>query len=287
MPPNPIRRRAGRIRLALAKLYPETQTALNHASPLQLLVATILSAQCTDVRVNLVTPALFARFADAAAFATAEPPKSKNSSNRPASSATRQNTFRSVAGSWSGSSMAKCRMRLDELVQLPGIGRKTANVVLGDAFGIPGITVDTHVGRLSRRLGLTTFLDPVKVERDLMALIPRTEWTSFSHRLIFHGRRVCFARKPNCAGCTLESVLSQNRSQTEMNTILDRFCRYVCVDTQAVEDAGVYPSSPGQLVLGKMLVGELQEIGLQDAEQDEHGIIMATIPATAKARCRP
>jgi endonuclease-3 len=168
-----------------------------------LLVATILSAQCTDVRVNLVTPALFARYPDAAAFAAAD---------RAELEAMIQSTgfFRNKARS-----IQLCCQQLveqhggevpatlEELTPLPGVGRKTANVVLGDAFGVPGITVDTHVGRLSRRFGLTTEEDPVKVEQDLMRLIPKAEWTIFSHRTIFHGRQVCFARKPNCAGCTL------------------------------------------------------------------------------------
>ena len=203
MAQNPERRRAGRIRQALAKLYPETQTALNHQSPLQLLVATILSAQCTDARVNLVTPALFERFPDAMAFADAERAdieeliKSTGFFRMKAKHI--QECCKIIVEKFGG----EVPGTLEELVQLPGIGRKTANVVLGDAFDTPGITVDTHVGRLSRRLGLTTHTDPVKVERDLMNLIPQAEWTTFSHRLIFHGRRVCSARKPDCAGCTL------------------------------------------------------------------------------------
>ncbi len=201
--PDPRRRRAGRIVRALAKLYPDAHCALDHQTPLQLLVATILSAQCTDARVNLVTPALFARYPDAAAFAGADPAELE---------ALIQSTgfFRNKARNI----MACCRRlveehggevpsTMEELVPLPGVGRKTANVILGNAFDTPGITVDTHVGRLSRRLGLTEHTDPVKVERDLMALLPPKEWTLFSHRLIFHGRQVCHARKPDCAGCTL------------------------------------------------------------------------------------
>jgi endonuclease-3 len=200
---DPLRARAHRIRRGLARLYPDAHCALVHQNPLQLLVATILSAQCTDVRVNLVTPALFARYPDAAAFAAAD---------RAELEAMIQSTgfFRNKARSiqlccqqlvenYGGEVPAT----LEELTPLPGVGRKTANVVLGDAFGVPGITVDTHVGRLSRRFGLTTQDDPVKVEQDLMRLIPKAEWTIFSHRTIFHGRQVCFARKPNCAGCTL------------------------------------------------------------------------------------
>ena len=195
--------RVRRITRGLAKLYPDAHCALNFENPLQLLIATILSAQCTDVRVNLVTPALFARYRDAQAFAVADIAELEKAI---------QSTgfFRNKAKSI----QACCRLivehhggqvpgSMDELFPLPGIGRKTANVVLGNAFGIPGITVDTHVGRLSRRLGLTKHDDPVKVERDLMELIPQKDWTIFSHRMIFHGRQVCFARKPNCEGCAL------------------------------------------------------------------------------------
>jgi endonuclease III len=193
--------RVRRIRKGLAKLYPDAQCALHFHNPLQLLIATILSAQCTDVRVNLVTPALFKRYPNALAFAEAEPSELESLIQ---STGFFRNKARNI--------IACCKLlvehyggevpsTLEELVHLPGIGRKTANVVLGNAFGVPGITVDTHVGRLSKRMGLTTHHDPAKVERDLMALIPQKEWTMFSHRLILHGRQVCFARKPNCSGC--------------------------------------------------------------------------------------
>jgi endonuclease-3 len=206
MKPTPAaRRRARRLLDALAALYPDAHCALDHADPLQLLVATILSAQCTDARVNLVTPALFARYRTAQDFASAKPAELERLI---ASTGFFRNKARNI--------IACCRelvekhggqvpRTLDELVRLPGVGRKTANVVLGDAYGVPGITVDTHVGRLSRRLGLTPHEDPVKVEFDLMAVIPEEQWTVFSHRLIFHGRRVCTARKPDCAGCTLSA----------------------------------------------------------------------------------
>lgn len=187
----------------LARLYPDSRCALDYANPLQLLVATILSAQCTDERVNKVTPALFARFPDARAFAAARTPELEKLI---------QSTgfFRNKAANIQGC----CRMlverhggevprALDELVLLPGVGRKTANVVLGHCFGVPGITVDTHVGRLSRRLGLTTQDDPVKVERDLMAQWPPEAWSITSLRLIDHGRAVCAARKPACDRCAL------------------------------------------------------------------------------------
>lgn len=187
----------------LALMYPDSRCALNYADPLQLLVATILSAQCTDARVNMVTPALFARFPDAAAFAAsdlAELEKLIQSTG----------FFRNKAANIQGC----CRMlverhggevprTLEELVVLPGVGRKTANVVLGHCFDVPGITVDTHVGRLSRRLGLTRHDDPVKVEQDLMAHWPPESWTITSLRLIDHGRAVCDARKPACDRCQL------------------------------------------------------------------------------------
>jgi endonuclease-3 len=203
---DPLRRRAGRIVRRLAGLYPDAHCALHHDGPLQLLVATILSAQCTDVRVNLVTPALFARYPDAHAFATADPRELEKLIQ---STGFFRNKARNI--------IQCCRQLVDqhggavpatmeELVPLPGVGRKTANVILGTAFDTPGITVDTHVGRLSRRLGLTAATDPVKVEQDLMRLLPRKEWTMFSHRLIFHGRQVCHARKPDCAGCKLASL---------------------------------------------------------------------------------
>ena len=200
------KKRVRRLLRLLAKLYPETRTALEYRSPVQLLVATILSAQCTDVRVNMVTPALFKRFPDAAAFAKAkrsdieEMIKSTGFFRNKARHI--QESCRAIVEQFNG----EVPRTLDELVKLRGIGRKTANVVLGDAFGVPGITVDTHVGRLSRRLGLTKHTDPEKVERDLMILIPRTVWIPFSHRLIYHGRQVCFARKPKCDECTLAEI---------------------------------------------------------------------------------
>ena len=203
---DPLRRQAGRIVRRLARLYPDAHCALHHRNPLELLVATILSAQCTDARVNQVTPALFARYPDAAAFAAANPRELQKLIQ---STGFFRNKARNIIGC--------CRQlverhggrvpsTMEELVPLPGVGRKTANVILGTAFATPGITVDTHVGRLSRRLGLTEQTDPVKVERDLMALLPRKQWTMFSHRLIFHGRQVCHARKPDCAGCGLAAL---------------------------------------------------------------------------------
>ena len=198
-----LRRRVRGILEELARLYPDARCALDYETPLQLLVATILSAQCTDRRVNLITPALFARYPDAAAFASARQAELEGLI---------QSTgfFRNKAANI----IACCReivakhggqvpATMEELVPLAGVGRKTANVVLGNAFGVPGIPVDTHVGRLSQRLGLTAETNPVKIERDLMEVIPREEWSMFAHRMIYHGRQVCHARKPRCEGCGL------------------------------------------------------------------------------------
>jgi endonuclease-3 len=201
-----IRRRAGQIVRLLAKQYPDAHCALHHENPLQLLIATILSAQCTDVRVNLVTPALFARYPNAEAFATAE---SRELETYIQSTGFFRNKAKSIIGCCKqivAQHGGQVPDTLEELVPLPGIGRKTANVVLGNAFGVPGITVDTHVARLSQRMGLTTQVDPEKIERDLMGLVPKKEWVMFSHRMIFHGRQVCAARKPNCQACILHTI---------------------------------------------------------------------------------
>ena len=196
-------RRARRINRELALLYPDAHCELDFSTPLELLVATILSAQCTDKRVNMVTPTLFARYPDAAAYAGADRLELEGF-------VTSTGFFRAKANSLIGLGQALCERyqgevphRMKDLVTLPGVGRKTANVVLGNAFGTPGFTVDTHLGRLARRLGWTSETDPVKVEYDLMALFPRKEWTLLSHRAIFHGRRRCHARRPACGACPI------------------------------------------------------------------------------------
>ena len=201
-PKPPVRRILG----ALARAYPDAHCALLHDNPLQLLIATILSAQCTDARVNLVTPALFARYRDARAFAEAPLGDLQKAIQSTGFFRNKARNIQACCQQLVEHYAGQVPATMEELVPLPGIGRKTANVVLGTAFGIPGITVDTHVGRLSRRLGLTTATDPVKVEQDLMALIPKKEWTNFSHRLIFHGRRICVARRPKCGECPLEAL---------------------------------------------------------------------------------
>ena len=194
-------RRARRINRELAELYPDVHTELNFSSPLELLVATILSAQTTDKRVNLVTPVLFARYKTAADYAAAD---------REDMEKIIQSTgfYRAKTASLIALGQALCDRyggevpgRLKDLVTLPGVGRKTANVVLGNAFGVPGITVDTHFARLAGRFGWTTQTDPVKIEYEVGALFPRSEWTNLSHRLIWHGRRVCHARRPACGAC--------------------------------------------------------------------------------------
>ncbi len=202
--------RAARARIVvkrLRKAYPEAKTELAFQSAFELLVATILSAQTTDVRVNMVTPTLFATYPTAAALAAAK---------REELEAIIRSTgfFRNKAKSLIGMATAivdrfggAVPRTMAELVTLPGVGRKTANVVLGNAFDTnEGIVVDTHVTRLSQRLGLTKHTDPVKIELDLMPLVPRRDWALFSHLLIFHGRRVCFARSPRCEACVLNDI---------------------------------------------------------------------------------
>jgi len=198
---TPLRTRGRQIVRGLAKLYPDAQCALRHENPLQLLVATILSAQCTDVRVNMVTPALFARFRDARAFADAEPGELETAIQSTGFFRNKAKNIIACCKEIVDKHGGQVPGTMEELVQLPGVGRKTANVVLGNAFDVPGITVDTHVQRLSRRLGLTRETDPVKIEQDLMKIVPQTEWTNFSHAMIFHGRQVCYARKPKCSEC--------------------------------------------------------------------------------------
>jgi endonuclease-3 len=195
--------RAKAIVRGLRRLYPEADCALRHADPLQLLAATILSAQCTDERVNRVTPDLFRRYPDARAYADADIAELEDMIR---STGFFRNKAKSLVGLGAalierhGGAVPDC---MDDLVKLPGVGRKTANVILGTWFGRPAITVDTHVTRLSGRLGLTRHKDPVKIEFDLMKLVAEKHWTFMSHALILHGRRVCNARKPACDGCAL------------------------------------------------------------------------------------
>jgi endonuclease-3 len=207
MKPTPaLKARVKKILAGLAKLYPDAQCALQHENPLQLLIATILSAQCTDVRVNLVTPALFARYRTAQDFASAKPRELESAIQSTGFFRNKTKNIIACCKEIVAKHGGEVPGTMEDLVALPGVGRKTANVILGNAFATPGITVDTHVARLSKRLGLTKQTDAVKIEHDLMTLITKLEWTMFSHRMIFHGRQVCFARKPNCAGCILNKV---------------------------------------------------------------------------------
>jgi endonuclease-3 len=201
-----LRKRARQINAKLTELYPDAHCALHHSNALELLVATILSAQCTDVRVNLVTPALFARYPDAEAYASADIAELEALIQSTGFFRNKARNIRSCCQLLVEKHGGLVPRTMEELVPLPGVGRKTANVILGNAFGVPGIPVDTHVGRLSRRMGLSKHDDPVKVERDLMALIPREEWTIFGHRMIFHGRQVCHSRKPKCAVCVVKKL---------------------------------------------------------------------------------
>ena len=203
---DPLKQRVRKMLKVLARLYPDAHTALRHDNPLQLLIATILSAQCTDARVNMVTPALFQRYPDAHAFANADPRELEKAIQSTGFFRNKARNIIACCKALVTEYDSKVPATLEQLTPLPGIGRKTANVVLGDAFGVPGITVDTHVGRLSRRLGLTMAEDPVKVEFALMELVPKKDWTPFSHQLIFHGRQVCFARKPACSRCALAEL---------------------------------------------------------------------------------
>jgi len=207
--PSPVHRPRtprGRARAAaelLSAEYPEIVIPLDHGSAFQLLAATILSAQCTDAMVNRVTPALFARFPDAPSMAAADPAEVEELIHRTGFFRAKAKSLIGMASAVTDRFGGEVPGRMEDLVTLPGVGRKTANVLLGHWFGVPGIAVDTHVLRLSKRLGLTDQTDPVRVERDLMGLLPRREWADTGMRLIYHGRRVCFARTPRCGECVL------------------------------------------------------------------------------------
>ena len=201
------KQRALEILVRLKRLYPDATCSLNYSTPVQLLVATILSAQCTDERVNLVTPALFSRFPDAASLANADLAELETSVR---STGFYRNKAKNI--------QAACRMiinefgghvpkQMEQMVRLPGVARKTANVVLAHAYGInAGVTVDTHVKRLSERLGLTEHTDPIRIERDLMSLLPQADWENWSIRLVYHGRAICKARSPACDACELADL---------------------------------------------------------------------------------
>lgn len=198
---------AGAVLRRLEKAYPDARCALDHTTPFQLIVATILSAQCTDKRVNLVTPALFASYPTPAALAAADPADVERLIRSTGFFRSKAKNLVAMAQAIVEHHGGEVPCDMDALTRLPGVGRKTANVVLGNAFGVnAGIVVDTHVGRLSRRLGLTRHDDPVKVEQDLVPLFPRERWTMLAHYLIEHGRAVCDARKPRCGECPLRDL---------------------------------------------------------------------------------
>ncbi|HEY3091267.1 MAG TPA: endonuclease III [Jatrophihabitantaceae bacterium] len=201
--PLALTRRARKINRELAQLYPDAHTELDFTNPLELSVATILSAQCTDKRVNEVTPAVFAKFRTAADYAAADRAELEEMIRPTGFYRNKTNSLIKLGQMLVERFDGEVPHTLEELVTLPGFGRKTANVVLGNAFGIPGITVDTHFGRLVRRWRWTDSTDPVKVEHEVGALFPKKEWTILSHRVIWHGRRVCHARKPACGACAL------------------------------------------------------------------------------------
>lgn len=196
----------------LKKEYPDVKTELRHKNPFQLLIATILSAQCTDVQVNKVTPPLFKKYKTAKDFAAAKPGGLEKMIK---STGFYKSKAKSIIGCCKGlveSHNGKVPPSLDDLVKLPGVGRKTANVVLGSAFDISGVVVDTHVKRVSGLLGFTKNSDPEKIEDDLMKIIPKKDWNIFSLLLIFHGRRVCIARRPKCCECVICKLCPSRRS---------------------------------------------------------------------------
>lgn len=201
------KQRALEILLRLKNLYPDATCTLNYETPVQLLVATILSAQCTDERVNKVTPALFARFPDAEAFAKAEITELEELVRSTGFYRNKAKNIKAACQMIVTKYNGQVPKLMEHLLELPGVARKTANVVLANAFGIHmGVTVDTHVTRLSQRLGLTQHTDAVRIERDLMPLIPQPDWEHWSIRLIYHGRAVCTARNPACYNCILSDL---------------------------------------------------------------------------------
>ena len=199
-------RRARRIDRILAETYPDAHCELDFTTPLELLVATILSAQCTDARVNMVTPKVFATYPTAADYAAADRTELETMIASTGFFRAKTNSLIGLGQALVERYAGEVPGRLSDLVTLPGVGRKTANVVLGNAFDVPGITVDTHVGRLSRRFGWTTETDPDKVEAEVGALFPKRDWTMLSHHLIWHGRRMCHARKPACGVCPVAQL---------------------------------------------------------------------------------
>jgi endonuclease III len=210
--PAERKRRTRSIITRLKREFPDAACALDHANPLELLVATILSAQSTDARVNIVTPALFAKYTSAADYAAADPAVLQGEIHSTGFFRNKTKSILGMAQALEERHRGQVPDTMEALVALPGVGRKTANVVLGNAFGKnEGVVVDTHVGRISGLLKLTTQTDPVKIERDLMELVPRKDWTIFSHLLILHGRKTCIARRPKCESCRINDLCPSSR----------------------------------------------------------------------------
>lgn len=203
--PATRRTKAASILPILDRHYPDAHCTLDYRTPLELLVATVLSAQCTDERVNQVTPGLFTKYPTAAAFAQAPLEELETAIHSTGFFRNKAKSIQACCRQLQERFAGRVPADLDILVKLPGIGRKTANVILGNAFQVPGLVVDTHVSRVSQRLGLTANQDPVKIEYDLMEVVPRDRWVTFSHQLILHGRTICLARKPLCPQCPLQS----------------------------------------------------------------------------------
>ena len=204
------KRHASKVVRALKRDYGDVECALRFESPVQLLVATILSAQCTDVRVNIVTKQLFRKYPTAAHLSRVPQKQLEKEIQSTGFFRNKAKNIKACCQALMNRFDGEVPRDLDELVRLPGIGRKTANVVLGTAYGLStGVVVDTHVGRISRRLGLTSETDPVKCERDLMAQLPRSQWIDFSHRMIHHGRQICAARNPKCNQCGMRKFCPQ------------------------------------------------------------------------------
>lgn len=202
-----LKQRALEILIRLQRLYPHATCSLHYSTPLQLLVATILSAQCTDERVNRVTPVLFSRFPDARSLANADLTELENLVRSTGFYRHKAKNIQAACQMIITDFNGEVPQQMEQLLQLPGVARKTANVVLAHAFGInAGVTVDTHVKRLSQRLGLTKHTDPIRIERDLMQLVPQPDWENWSIRLIYHGRAVCKARNPDCQACQLADI---------------------------------------------------------------------------------
>lgn len=206
-PSKALAQRTRQIIARLNRAYPDAHCALDHENPLQLLMATILSAQCTDERVNMVTPALFTRCRTSADFESIPQPELEGIIRSTGFYRAKARSIRGCAAALMADHQGEVPRTMEELHRLPGVGRKTANVVLGNAFNLSeGIVVDTHVGRLSRRMGLTRQNDPVKVESALVKIVPQKDWTLFSHLMIWHGRKRCSARKPDCAHCEIRNL---------------------------------------------------------------------------------